>query len=1248
VNAFCNNTDGSYVCWCDPEIYVDVNGNGTLCTDLDECDVGSSCNITSGSECENFFGGYECHCLSGYRQAYNWTGLPFAQCEDIPECEENLDTCVHDPHDDLETFPETLEEPHCYNDSDIDSLNRCGLKASCTNTAGSYECACNYPYIGNGQGTGVGTGCNYPRECATGAHACPNPEYWTDNYPDTTFDNDPVECHELPYFYQCRCTTGFFPLPDGHTCQTYNFSDYLTQQPEYADNAKDLWCDSFNYTIGGDDHVNATVVYYACIDIDECSSAHIDFCAENSMCTNTVGSHICECMDGYEGDARTDGSSCSDINECDTGGHSCPTEDGAGRCENIEGFYECYCNDGYKDDSPGRNGTICIDCDECTDDLHNCDGNADCSNTIGSYDCECNTGYSGTGLAGECDDDDECAMQTHDCHNFAACANTVGSFECLCMQGFTGDGRTLNSSFVGCIDENECDNDMHNCDGLAVCANIDGSYLCECVDGYLGDGLNHTDCDADIDYCCKDMDECGTIVNVCGLLANCTNTVGSYNCTCEDVPGYRVSDDGYDCTDINECDAATCADYDACPDCDSSLGVCGNLPGNYSCECQYGYNGTGYGEGSCVEINQCDFPGLFTCPFNATCVELTFAEGDYRCDCNDGYEKVNVYCRDIDECTEVPKKCDDQAHCINTDGAYECSCKAGYFGNGTIGDCHNDDECITGTHNCNVNATCTDNVGSFSCGCNTGFFGTGDNCYDIDECEDGGHNCCLVAGCLCVNHQGYHSCECEDGYDGDGFDLSIPNGRSCTNLNECTDDSHNCDTDAGAVCTDVQGTFACSCPGNSDGDGILVSEAGNSCTDIDECRFCADGSEPDPAECPCSVDAECTNEPQTYSCECDDGFEGDGVTCIDTNECAENTHNCDTNAFCTNLAPDFICECNTGYVGDGETCDDDDECDTDPCSKSVPNSACANNDGSYTCDCVEGYIDISGDCLDIDECFEEPLHECPTDSTCENNVGSYVCSCNEGYQGTFVDVETFTCDNIDECTEGLGGRRRRSGEDACPENSDCIDSDGSFSCTCHNGYEESADTTECIDNDECLICYEGSTICLCGTNTECTNTEGSFDCDCLDGFELNANAHDCDDIDECADPGTFTCPEHSTCVNIAGGYECNCDNGYEKNLAEDLCVDSNECVPCDSDPRDFVNCPCHYQAFCVNTDGSFECWCPLGWWMKDEDCVDVDECDAAEYLEAQDEWIAADAASLIGDFHDPMGDTRRRRDASML
>ena len=44
-------------------------------------------------------------------------------------------------------------------------------------------------------------------------------------------------------------------------------------------------------------------------------------------------------------------------------------------------------------------------------------------------------------------------------------------------------------------------------------------------------------------------------------------------------------------------------------------------------------------------------------------------------------------------------------------------------------------------------------------------------------------------------------------------------------------------------------------------------------------------------------------------------------TCfIDIDECATNTDNCDENALCTDTIGSFTCACNAGFSGNGVTC----------------------------------------------------------------------------------------------------------------------------------------------------------------------------------------------------------------------------------------------------------------------------------------------------------------------------------------
>ena len=76
----------------------------------------------------------------------------------------------------------------------------------------------------------------------------------------------------------------------------------------------------------------------------------------------------------------------------------------------------------------------------------------------------------------------------------------------------------------------------------------------------------------------------------------------------------------------------------------------------------------------------------------------------------------------------------------------------------------------------------------------------------------------------------------------------------------------------------------------------------------------------------------------------------------------------------------------------------------------------------------------------------------------------------------------MTCEDIDECTNWA-----RSGSQLCMGN--CINTPGSFRCTCPPGYEVQADGITCKDIDECS---QGA--CASSSSNICVNTLGSFKC----------------------------------------------------------------------------------------------------------------------------------------------------------
>ena len=97
--------------------------------------------------------------------------------------------------------------------------------------------------------------------------------------------------------------------------------------------------------------------------------------------------------------------------------------------------------------------------------------------------------------------------------------------------------------------------------------------------------------------------------------------------------------------------------------------------------------------------------------------------------CQNGYERVNGICMDIDECSRDHNCRYGGAICENKQGSYDCVCPSGFE---KIDEkCTDINECITGSHDCDPNAYCTNSAGSFECTCRSGYSGSG-TCCDED------------------------------------------------------------------------------------------------------------------------------------------------------------------------------------------------------------------------------------------------------------------------------------------------------------------------------------------------------------------------------------------------------------------------------------------------------------------------------------------------------------------------------------
>lgn len=78
----------------------------------------------------------------------------------------------------------------------------------------------------------------------------------------------------------------------------------------------------------------------------------------------------------------------------------------------------------------------------------------------------------------------------------------------------------------------------------------------------------------------------------------------------------------------------------------------------------------------------------------------------------------------------------------------------------------------------------------------------------------------------------------------------------------------------------------------------------------------------------------CSNKPGSFDCKCVDGYEGDGRTCLDIDECEliESSqpdelvdyrlrYGCPLDAICTNWPGSFRCECESGFQNTSNKCE---------------------------------------------------------------------------------------------------------------------------------------------------------------------------------------------------------------------------------------------------------------------------------------------------------------------------------------
>ena len=805
--------------------------------------------------------------------------------------------------------------------------------------------------------------------------------------------------------YTCACVPGW----SGDNCETAR--DECGSGPCLHDSECTDGIDEYTCTCAaGYDGENCDV------DIDECQSAP---CLNAGRCTESVDAYSCLCSSGYTGDNCEE-----EVQACETSANTCDRSH-AQCIADGPGQFTCECQVGFE---TRDRGATCTEIDECAS--RPC-VNGRCSDGLDSYFCECYRGFIGD----NCDEDrDECASVP--CEHEGRCYDGVDSFDCQCVSGWAGDSCQINVDECNsvpcqndgvCIDGvaeytcectpgvwegencrdsvNLCERNEDNCDSEhAECVHTGpGEHSCDCDPGYttINNGVDCTEvdeCDSvpclhrarctdgddsytcacttgwSGDNCAESEDDCQSMPCLNG--GECQDEDDKYNCVC--LPGFggaecqtetdecvsqpclnggRCVDDilSYDCDCVSGFDGENCAAVvDPCSrneaDCSNEAECIHTGPGTHICECYPGFSTNDRGR-TCVDIDDCESS---PCQNGAACSDGRDA---FRCRCASGW--TGILCEmDVDECISRP--CLNRGQCLDAVDSYQCHCRPGYEGDNC--DTQND---LCSSRPCQHGAACRvqhiEGILSYVCSCTPGW--VGGNCEEqIDECASAP----CQNSARCEDGIDAYSCVCTSGWIGEDCDQAV---------NACDRSSNTCDREHGECISTGPGTHVCQCDV-----GYQTRDQGSTCTNVDECR-----------SMPCLNGGRCTDEIDSYLCECIAGIAG--VNCeVDVDECVSSP--CVNDGRCQDRTDAYECTCSSGYTG--ENCDVDiDECGGRG-TQCQNGGACADDRNSFRCTCRTGYTGRTCE-RDVSECASMP---CMHGGFCsEPEVGSYVCDCNSEFAG---------------------------------------------------------------------------------------------------------------------------------------------------------------------------------------------------------------------------------------------------------
>uniref|UniRef100_A0A673BK44 Stabilin 2 n=1 Tax=Sphaeramia orbicularis TaxID=375764 RepID=A0A673BK44_9TELE len=671
-------------------------------------------------------------------------------------------------------------------------------------------------------------------------------------------------------------------------------------------------------------------------------------------------------------------------------------------------------------------------------------------------------------------------------------------------------------------------------------------------------------------------------------------------------------------------------------------GLCNaGLNGDGTCMCFSGYKGPNCNQ----EVPEC---AALSCPSNSRCIEEA-ATGQLACQCMPGYRKdsPNAQCLSINPCLQ--RICHAQATCIHTGpNQHMCACNEGYSGDGHV--CMAIDPCQTNRGGCSADSThCVyDEPGKVRgnwtrSGANKSVYNLLYLCLQTAACCSGffGADCSPCPGGYTTPCSGHG--KCLDGLSGNGTCVCDPNfgGSRCHYCSSLNKYGLNCDK----TCLCINGQ--CDNRPNSDG-----SCKPDSCLPGFTGRFC----ERQTAACGtnvqfCHAHAVCDFSETPTRCVCKPGFNGDGITCVESDPCAPPLRGgCSVNAKCIKTGVGtHTCQCLSGWREDGDDCQPINNCDSPDNGGCHPNATCIYvGPGQSDCSCKSGYKGNGRDCEAINQCvtLSGGCHYLVSTQysyylTQLNQINRiqklwswflsntmlflqsldgklikslFIHKCCAGFFGEHCEPcpgpKGQPCFGNGACSDGINGTGvcgcfqgfNGTACETCQSGKYGVHCDQGCKCKngrCNEGLKGDG-TCECDVGWRGILCDETLLLCChvpCQHNHNLEALPSGLQCLCAAGFEGNGTF--CQAKDPCAwDNGG--CSLYAVCKRTRPGQrQCVCNSGYTGDGL--VCVEVNPCLE--------GNGGCHVNADCVHVGpNKTSCACSEGYEGDGQTCNMIDLC----------------------------------------